>query len=140
VSWNQSQYNDNILPNATINTTLLIAGKQVPVVPNWLNRFVLSTNWGGFEAQVSTDFVGRRFATYTNDIRVGSQFQTALEASYTFDDIGIDEVKKFKISGNITNLADIKGVSTINVTGANGGFQGFPIPPRMFFVTLGADL
>lgn len=140
VSWNQSQYNDNILPNTTINTTLLIAGKQVPVVPNWLNRFVLSTNWGGFEAQVSTDFVGRRFATYTNDIKVGSQFQTALEASYTFDDIGIDEVKKFKISGNITNLADIKGISTINVTGANGGFQGFPIPPRMFFVTLGADL
>ena len=71
---------------------------------------------------------------------MGSQFQTALEASYTFDDIGIDEVKKFKISGNITNLADIKGVSTINVTGASGGFQGFPIPPRMFFVTLVADL
>ncbi|MDB5735607.1 MAG: TonB-dependent receptor [Alphaproteobacteria bacterium] len=138
VSWNQSQYNDNILPNATINTTLLIAGKQVPVVPNWLNKFILSTNWGGFEAQVNGDFIGRRFATYTDDIKVGSSFLTGLEASYTFDDV--DYLKKLKISGNITNLADIRGVSTINVTGASGGFQGFPIPPRMFFVTVSGSL
>jgi hypothetical protein len=140
ISYNQSQYDDNIVPNATINTTYLIAGKQVPVVPNWLNKFILSTNWGGFEAQVNGDFIGRRFATYTNDVKVGSSFTTGLEASYTFDDIGIDEVKKFKISGNITNLADIKGISTISVTSPSGGFQGFPIPPRMFFVTLGANL
>ena len=138
VSWNQSQYNDNILPNATINTTLLIAGKQVPVVPNWLNKFILSTNWGGFEAQVNGDFIGRRFATYTNDIKVGSSFLTGLEASYTFDDI--EYLKKLKISGNITNLADIKGISTINVTGASGGYGGFPIPPRMFFVTVSGNL
>ena len=37
-------------------------------------------------------------------------------------------------------LSDVKGISTINVTGANGGFQGYPIPPRMFFVTVGAAL
>lgn len=138
VSWNQSQYNDNILPGGIINTTLLIAGKQVPVVPNWLNKFILSTNWGAFEAQVNGDFIGRRYATYTNDIKVGSSFTTGLEASYTFDDIDI--LKKLKISGNITNLADIKGVSTINVTGASGGYQGFPIPPRMFFVTVSGNL
>lgn len=144
LSWNQSQYNDNIVPNGVINTTLLISGKQVPVVPNWLNRFILSTTWGGFEAQLSGDFIGRRFATYTNDMKVGSSFLTTLEASYTFDnglaDFGLDAVKAFKISGNITNLADIRGISTVNVTGASGGYQGFPIPPRMVFVTLGADL
>jgi iron complex outermembrane receptor protein len=138
VSWNQSQYNDNILPGGIINTTLLIAGKQVPVVPNWLNKFILSTNWGAFEAQVNGDFIGRRYATYTNDIKVGSSFTTGLEASYTFEDLDI--LKKLKISGNITNLADIKGISTINVTGASGGYQGFPIPPRMFFVTVSGNL
>jgi hypothetical protein len=144
LSWNQSQYNDNVLPGPIINTTLLIAGKQVPIVPNWLNRFILSTNWGPFEAQVSGDFIGRRFATYTDDIKVGSSFLTEVEASYTFDnglaDYGLDSVKKFKISGNITNLADIRGISTINVTGASGGYSGYPIPPRMFFVTLSGNL
>jgi iron complex outermembrane receptor protein len=108
------------------------------VVPNWLNKFILSTNWGAFEAQVNGDFIGRRYATYTNDIKVGSSFITGLEASYTFEDIDI--LKKLKISGNITNLADIKGISTINVTGASGGYQGFPIPPRMFFVTVSGNL
>jgi iron complex outermembrane receptor protein len=117
---------------------LLIAGKQVPVVPNWLNKFILSTNWGGFEAQVNGDFIGRRYATYTNDIKVGSSFTTGLEASYTFEDL--DVLKTLKISGNITNLADIKGISTINVTGASGGYQGFPIPPRMFFITVSGKL
>jgi hypothetical protein len=142
VSWNQSQYNDNILPNATINTTLLIAGKQVPIVPNWLDRFILSTNWGGFEAQVNGDFIGRRFATYTDDVKVGSTFMTGLEASYTLTpaDMGMDYLSKLKISGNITNLADIKGISTITVTGASAGYQGYPIPPRMFFVTVQGDL
>ena len=52
---------------------------------------------------------------------------------------GVD-TSKLKISGNITNLADIKGISTINVTGASGGYGGFPIPPRMFFVTVSGSL
>jgi hypothetical protein len=34
----------------------------------------------------------------------------------------------------------VKGTATITVTGASGGFQGYPIPPRMVFVTLGAAL
>jgi OOP family OmpA-OmpF porin len=47
-------------------------------------------------------------------------------------------VEEFKLSGNITNLTGVKGVSTAVVTGASGGYQGFPIAPRMFFVTLAA--
>lgn len=110
-----------------------------PLVQNRLNKFILSTNWDSFEAQVNGDFIGRRYATYTNDIKVGSSFLTGLEASYTFDD-GLDVVNKLKLSGNITNLANIRGVSAITVTSPSGGFQGFPIPPRMFFVTIGANL
>ena len=141
LSWNQSHYDDNFSTvTGGVSTVVPIAGKQVPVVPNWLDKFILSTNWDGFEAQVNGDFIGRRFATYTDDIKVGSSFLTGLEASYTFDDGTVDYLNKLKISGNITNLADVKGISTINVTGANGGFQGYPIPPRMFFVTVGAAL
>jgi iron complex outermembrane recepter protein len=141
VSWNQSQYDDNYSTvSGGVSTVVAIAGKQVPIVPNWLNRFILSTNWYGFDAQFSGDFIGRRFATYLDDWRVGSSFITGLEAGYGFDVGDGDWVKKVKISGNITNLADVKGISSITVTGASGGFQGYPIPPRMFFVTLGASL
>lgn len=140
VSYNQSQYDDDFSTvTGGVSTPVHIAGKQVPIVPNWLNKFILSTNWGPFEAQVSGDFVGRRFATYTDDVRVGGSFLTGLQMSYTFDDVGFDAVKKFKISGNITNLADVRGISTVVVTGANGGFQAFPIPPRMFFITAAAN-
>ncbi|HEY2007804.1 MAG TPA: TonB-dependent receptor [Rhizomicrobium sp.] len=141
VSWNQSQYNDNYSTvTGGVSTVVSIAGKQVPIVPNWLNRFIFSTNWYGFDAQVSGDFIGRRFATYTDDWRVGSSFMTGLEAGYSFN-VGDGEwIKKLRLSGNITNLFDVKGTSTITVTSANGGFQGYPIPPRMVFVTLGAAL
>lgn len=141
LSYNQSQYNENF--NTVVNgvsTPVPIAGKQVPVVPQWMNKFILSTNWGAFDAQVSGDFIGKRFATYTNDLKVGSQFMMGLQASYAFDMGDAGWVKQFKISGNVTNLTDTKGISTAVVTGANGGFQGFPIPPRMFFATLSAQL
>ena len=120
-------------------TTVPIAGKNVPLEPNWLYRFVASTNFGPFEAQVSGDYVGRRTVTYTNDLSVNSTFQLGLEASYTFDrPLGGELLQEFKLSGNITNLTDTKGVSTAVVTGASGGYQAFPLPPRMFFVTLAA--
>jgi hypothetical protein len=141
LSWNQSQYDDNYSTvSGGVSTVVAIAGKQVPIVPNWLNRFILSTNWDGFDAQASGDFIGRRYATYLDDWRVGSSFITGLQAGYGFNVGDGDWVKKIKISGNITNLANVKGISTITVTGASGGFQGYPIPPRMFFVTLGASL
>ena len=116
VSWNQSHYDDNYSTVTNgVSTVVPIAGKQVPIVPNWLNRFIFSTNWDGFEAQVSGDFIGRRYATYLNDWRVGASFIAGLEASYSFDMGDGDWVKKLKISGNITNLADVKGASTITV-------------------------
>ncbi len=141
LSYNQSQYNENFnTVVGGVSTPVPIAGKQVPVVPQWMNKFILSTNWGAFDAQVSGDFIGKRFATYTNDLKVGSQFMMGLQASYTFDMGGAEWIKQFKVSGNVTNLTDTKGISTAVVTGANGGFQGFPIPPRMFFATLSAQL
>jgi len=145
ISYNSSAYSSNYTQGATaggVPVVVPIAGKQVPITPDWLNKFIASTQWGNFEAQVSGDYVGRRYATYLNDLAIGGQFQLGVEASYTFDDIGIDEIKKFKISGNILNLTDTTGISTINVPGspASGGYSAYPLSPRMFFVTVGASL
>jgi iron complex outermembrane recepter protein len=143
VSYNTSQYDSNYsTATGTNGTTGLsvvpIAGKQVPLTPDWLEKFIVSTNFGGFEAQLSGDYIGRRFVTYLNDLSVAPTFVLGLEASYSFDMPVDGTVKTLKLSGNITNLNDEKGVSTAVVTGPSGGYQAYPLPPRTWFVTVEA--
>jgi outer membrane protein OmpA-like peptidoglycan-associated protein len=140
VSYNKSTYDSNYSTvSGGVLTTVAIAGKNVPLEPNWMYKFVASTNFGPFEAQINGDYIGRRDVTYLNDLSVASTFVVGLEASYTFDTpIGGNLLQEIKLSGNITNLADTKGVSTAVVTSNSGGYQAYPLPPRMFFVTLGA--
>ncbi len=91
------------------------------------------------EAQVNGDYVGRRPVTYLDDMSVGGTFLAGLEASYSFDSpFGAGVVKEIKVSANVTNLGGIRGVSTAVVTSNSGGYQAFPIPPRMAFITLAA--
>lgn len=47
-------------------------------------------------------------------------------------------MKSSRVSLNITNLNDERGVSTAVVTGPSGGYQAFPLAPRQVFVTLQA--
>lgn len=141
VSYNTSTYDSNFnTVSGGVSTVVPIAGKQVPITPDWLEKFVLSMNYGAFEAQVNGDYIGRRYATYLNDIAVPGSFQMGLETSYTFDLPDDGFVHRLKLSGNITNLTDTRGVSSIVVTGASGGYQWYPIAPRMWFVTVGAAL
>ncbi len=141
VSYNKSTYDsDYATVSGGVSTNVPISGKQVPLTPSWLNKFVVSANFGAFEAQFSGDFVGKRYVTYTNDMSVDSTFQMGLEASYTFEMPDGDMLHSLKLSGNVTNLGNIKGISTAVVTGASGGYQGYPIAPRMGFVTIGAAL
>jgi outer membrane receptor protein involved in Fe transport len=54
----------------------------------------------------------------------------------------MDWLQRFRVSGNITNLTDIKGPADISVPGspASGGYTYYPLAPRMFFVTVSAAL
>ncbi len=141
-SYNKSTYDSDYQSGkdaAGNPVTVATGGKWVPLTPDWLSKTIASVNYGAFEAQVSGDYVGRRYVTYLNDLSVKSTFLVGLEASYRFDTPSITWVKGAKISVNVTNLGDIKGVSTAVVTGNSGGYQAFPLPPRMAFVTLSAD-
>jgi iron complex outermembrane recepter protein len=142
ISYNKSRYDsDYSTVSAGQATVVATGGKQVPLTPEWLYKFVLSANFGAFEAQVNGDYVGKRFVTYLNDLSVGGTFLTGLEASYSFDRLlGNSVLKDIKLSGNITNVADRRGVSTAVVTSNSGGYQAYPIAPRMFFVTLSAKI
>lgn len=141
LSFNKSTYDKNFQSgkDALGNPiTVPIAGKHVPGEPEWTNKTILSTTWGPFEAQLNTDYMGRRFASYLNDQAVKAVFLTGIEASYRFDGVNLLGLKSAKLSGNITNLFDKKGVSTVVITSASGGYQGYPVAPRMGFVTLQA--
>ncbi len=130
VSYNKSVYQNDYTTGAA-NTVVPTAGKTVPATPKWMNKFVLSTNVGAFDAQLSGDYVGKRFATYTNDLWIKGYFLTSLEAGYRFD-----MLKGSKVSLNVQNLGNIKGASTLVVGAASGTYNTYPIPPRQYFVTL----
>jgi iron complex outermembrane recepter protein len=140
ISYNKSTYqSDYSTVTAGTSSIVPIAGKQVPLTPTWLYKFILSTNFGPFETQINGDYVGRRYVTYLNDLSVGGTFLTGLEASYNFDrPFGGDLLQDIKISANITNLGGIRGVSTAVVTSNSGGYQAYPIAPRMAFLTVSA--
>jgi outer membrane receptor protein involved in Fe transport len=145
ISYNRSTYNSNYSTATGTNgttalTTVAIAGKVVPLVPSLLNKFIASVNFGNFDAQLSGDLVGKRYVTYLNDLSVPSTFQLGLEAGYNFDLPADSFIHKLKLSGNVTNLNNITGVSTANVTGPSGGYTAYPIAPRMGFVTVEAGL
>jgi hypothetical protein len=141
VSYNKSTYDsDYSTVTGGVSSEVPIAGKQVPLTSKWLYKTILSTNWGPFEAQVNGDYVGRRPVTYFNDMSVGGTFLTGLEASYVFDrPFGAGVVQNIKLSANVTNLGGIHGVSTAVVTSNSGGYQAYPIAPRMGFLTLSAQ-
>ena len=82
--------------------------------------------------------MGDRYVTYLNDLSVKSTFIVNLEASYTFPVELVPLVKSMQLSFNVTNINNDRGVSTAVVTGASGGYQAFPLAPRMFFGTIAA--
>ncbi|PXA90471.1 TonB-dependent receptor [Caulobacter sp. D5] len=145
LSYNESKYDSDYQSGTTtvggVSTPVTVAtgGKTVPLTPKWMNKTVLRFNQGRFDAQISGDYVGKRYVTYLNDLSVKSMMLVDLQAGYTFDMPADGLVKGLRVSANITNLFDKKGVSTANVTSNSGGYTAYAQAPRMGFVTLSAD-
>ena len=99
-----------------------------------LNKTVASANFGPFEAQLIGDYVGRRYATYLNDLWANPYFTLELEASYRFPAVAF--LKAPKISLNITNLTDTKAISAFANTNASGSYTAYPLAPIQGFLTL----
>ena len=114
------------------------AGKTVPLTPDWLEKFIVSANYGPFEGQLNGDYIGRRYVTYLNDLEVSPIFQLGLEAGYRIHQSDA-YLRNTKLMVNVTNLNDERGVSTAVVTSNSGGYQAYPIAPRQVFVTLQAE-
>jgi iron complex outermembrane receptor protein len=111
--------------------------KQLPGTPKWMNKTVATLGVGPFEAQVIGDYVGRRFATFTNDASVKSYFLTSLRLAAQLPE-NILPLRKAELALNITNLTDEKGVSTLSIGSATNNYSAYPIAPRQWFLTFSA--
>lgn len=133
LSYNSSKYRDNYVSGTS---TVLTAGKYVPNTAKWLNKTVVSINDGPFEIQAIGDYVGPRFATYTNDQSIGGRYLVNLQASYTLPQINGFGVKDLKLSVNVTNVTNRKGIYELVVGAASRTWNSYAQPPRMGFITL----
>jgi outer membrane receptor protein involved in Fe transport len=112
-------------------------GKQLPGTPKWMNKTVATLNVGPIEVQAIGDYVGRRFATFTNDTSVSSYFLTSLRVAAKVPD-DVLPLQKVELALNVTNLTDKKGVSTLSIGSATNSYSAYPIAPRQWFLTLSA--
>ncbi|MCT8003599.1 TonB-dependent receptor plug domain-containing protein [Sphingomonas sanguinis] len=133
LSYNSSKYRDNYVSGTN---TILTAGKYVPNTAKWLNKTVVTINDGPFEIQAIGDYVGPRFATYTNDQGIGGRYLLNLQASYTLPQIDGFGVKDLKLSVNVTNVTNRKGIYELVVGAASKTWNSYAQPPRMGFITL----
>jgi iron complex outermembrane receptor protein len=135
VSYNHSQYQDNYASGSSVVQT---AGKTVPGAPAWMNKFVATATVGGVEVQLIGDFVGKRYATYTNDLHVASYFLMGLNLSGKLPYMG-SLLKNPRWNFNVANLANRQGTLEVVVGAASGTYNTYPIAPRQGFLTLKAD-
>ncbi len=136
ISYNSSKYQDNYTTGTTIVPT---ANKTVPGNPSVMNKFVASFDYGPFSAQLSGDYMGKRYTTFTNDLSVPSNFLLALQAEYRLETAPGQYLKDVRFKVNVTNLANSKGADTVVVGAASGTYNFYPIAPRMVFFNVSAS-
>ncbi|TFW18725.1 TonB-dependent receptor [Duganella callida] len=136
LSYNDSKYDDNYTSGKDIVQT---AGKKVPGSPEWMDKFVATATVADTEFQLIGDYVGKRYATYTNDLHVSSYFLMSLGVSGKLPFLNGGWVKNARYRLNVSNLTDRQGDLNVVVGAASGTYNTFPIAPRQGFLTLMAD-
>ncbi len=149
-SWNRSTYQSDYTSTASgigaatgtciggyavTGGVVPTCGKVIPGTPSWMNKTVATVHLGPIEVQAIGDYVGKRFATYTNDTSVPSYFLASLRVAVALPAQDL-HVAKADLSVNITNLTKETGVSTLSVGSATNSYSAYPIAPRQGFVTL----
>ncbi|CAN5375525.1 TonB-dependent receptor [soil metagenome] len=135
VSYNNSRYQDNYTVGLA-QTVVPTAGKKVPGSPAWTNKTVISANYGIFDGQLVGDYLGKRFATFTNDLSVPGYFTLAARIGATIPLSEGSRIKKLGISVNVTNITDKQAASTLSIGQATGTYNAFPLAPRQVFGTV----
>ncbi|WP_437441248.1 TonB-dependent receptor [Sphingomonas morindae] len=133
LSYNNSRFEDDYTSGTALVPT---AGKKVPGSPKWLNKFVASAHAGLFDAQLIGDYIGKRYATYTNDLSVKGYFTMSGRIAATVPMAPTGAIKSLVVSLNVTNITNKKAASTLSIGAASGTYNAFPVAPRQWFGTL----
>jgi len=147
VSYNSSKYDSDYSTTtggatgtriggfATVAGVVPTGGKQVPGSPQWLNKTVATLDFDPVQLQLFGDYVGKRFATYTNDASVPSFFLLSGRAGIKLPAslVGFADAE---LSVNVTNITDKKGWLSVGVNANTNTYNVYPIPPRQWFGTL----
>jgi hypothetical protein len=89
--------------------------------------------------QLVGDFVGKRYATYTNDLDIPGYFPVGLNVSGKLPLLS-GFLKNPRWTVSVTNLSNRQGALQPVVGAASGSYATYPIPPRQAFLTLKADI
>lgn len=135
VSYNDSKYQENYTVGIA-QTVVPTAGKTVPGSPKWTNKTVVSANYSIFDVQLVGDYLGKRFATFTNDLSSPGYFTLAGRIGANIPMASGSLVKQVSVSVNVTNITNKKGASTLSIAQPNGTFNQFPLAPRQVFGTV----
>ena len=113
MTYSKSSYDSNYNANAT--TIIQTGGKVVVDAPQFLYKNELAYAKRGFDIHASSNYMGKRYFTYTDDNSVGGRFLGDFGTSYHVDELGpFDQVK---IQLNVYNIASTKYWSTIGTNG-----------------------
>ena len=120
ITYSKSTYDSDYTSGGTTYDT---AGKVGVDSPQVLYKNSLSYNGlKGFEAHIDSDYMGKRYFTYSNDGSVGGRFLANFGTSYHTAEVG--PFSELKVQFNIYNLASEKYWSTI---GTNGFIYSDPL-------------
>ncbi|WP_254604879.1 TonB-dependent receptor [Sphingomonas bacterium] len=132
-SYNRSTFDNNYL-NGT--ATVATAGKKVPGSPSLLNKTVATLDAGPLDLQLVGDYIGRRYATYTNDLSVKGYFTLSGRVAVDVPLPSGIYAKKVTVSLNVTNITGKQAASTLSIGAATGTYNFFPVAPRQYFGTV----
>ena len=88
---------------------------------------------GPAELQLIGDYIGRRYATFTNDLFVKGYFTLSGRVAV---DVPLSEgfiARKLTVSLNVTNISNKRAESTLSIGAAFGTYNFFPVAPRQYF-------
>ncbi len=117
-------------------------GNELRRQPNVMGMVGLSYEAGGFDANISSNFMGSKFANDANTVELDGFNIVRLDAGYKFP-LGDEETLRLGIS--VFNLLDADGVTEGSPrqgdaqTGVSDFFVGRPILPRRLFIRAAFD-
>ncbi len=133
---NKSAYDSNydVTGSTGSVTTEQTAGKVAVDSPEFLYKNELTySGIKSWDIHIASDYMGKRYFTYTDDNSVGGRFVANFGTSYHVDEVGVFD--QLKLQFNVTNLANTKYWSAI---GTNGFLASDPTSVALNTLQVGA--